>query len=157
MPDDENMSVFGGQNLTCTATEVPVAGTDNHIGIEASSGVWNTVADTSFIRNLSSGQDQDLICSADHVVQVQSNQINNIQQSQRTTAQREITITSAENQIHVKAATEIILEVGASKIVMTADGRIEISGVNIAITGDIILSQASTQNTIIGGMVDINP
>ena len=157
MADNQNKAVFGRQSETRTAREVPAAGTDNHIDVELSDGTWNGITNNSFIRNLSGGQDQDLIRTADHVVHIQNNQVVRIEQSQRTTARGEITITSTENQIHLKAATEIVLEVGKSKITMTADGRIEIAGVEITITGDVILSNATRHNTIIGGMVDINP
>lgn len=157
MADNQNKPVFGGQSETRTAREVPAAGTDNHVDIDLSDGTWNGITDSSFIRNLAGGQDQNLIRSADHVVQVKKNQIVKIEQAQHTTAKGEITIISTENQIYLKAATKIVLEVGKSKITMTADGRIEIAGVEITITGDVILSNAARQNTIIGGMVDINP
>jgi hypothetical protein len=157
MADQQNKPVFSGQSETRTASEVPAAGTDNHIDINLSDGRWNGITNNSFIRNLSGGQDQDLIRSADHVVQIQNSQLVRIEQSQRTRARGEITITSTENRIHVQAETEIVLEVGKSKITMSADGRIEIAGVEIAITGDAILSNAVRQNTVIGGMVDINP
>jgi hypothetical protein len=157
MADQQNKPVFSRQSETRTASEVPAAGTDNHIDINLSNGKWNGITDNSFISNLSGGQDQDLIRSADHVVQIQNSQLVRIEQSQSTRARGEITITSTDNKIHVKAATEIVLEVGKSRITMTADGRIEIAGVEITITGDAILSNATRQNTVIGGMVDINP
>jgi hypothetical protein len=157
MPEDKVDEVFDKRSLTRTVKILPEPGTDGHALIDGSKSVWNGIIDTSFINNLSGGQEQNLVLSADHVVQVQNSQIVIIQQAQSTTAQQEITITSAENQIHVKAATQIILEVGKSKITLAADGRIEISGVNITIKGDVVNSNATSQNTITGGMVDINP
>jgi hypothetical protein len=154
---DKNKPVFEQKTEILTGTKVPEAGKDNHVDIEMSSGKWNGITDSAFIQNLAGGQDQDLIRSADHVVQVQKNQIVNIELAQHTTAKKEITVTSKENHVHVKAATEIVLEVGKSRITMRADGRIEIAGVEIVITGDAILSNATRQNTVIGGMVDINP
>jgi len=154
---EQNNAVFNQQSETRTAQEVPAAGKDNHIDIDQSDGAWNGITISSFIKNLSGGQDQELIRSEDHVIRVQRNQIVNIGLSAQTTANEEITITSTENQIYVKAATQIVLEVGKSRMTMTADGRIEIVGVEIAITGDAILSNATRQNTVIGGMVDINP
>jgi len=157
MPGNGNNKVFGKQSLTRTATEVPDPGTDSHAEIMGSYGVWNDITNTAFINKLPAGQEQELVSTADHVVQVQNNQIVRIQQAQATTAKQEIMITSAENQVYVKAATQITLEVGNSRIIMTADGKIEIAGVEIAIMGDLILSKASEQNIIIGGRVDINP
>jgi len=109
------------------------------------------VVDNSFINDLSSGQYQNLTSSADYVEHFQKNHIVTIQESQSTTAQQKITITSAENEIHVIAATTITLEVGKSKIVMTKDGKIKITGVEIEI-------EATETNKIIGKKrVDINP
>jgi uncharacterized protein (DUF2345 family) len=154
---DENKPVFNEKTEIPTANKVPKAGTDNHIDIAMSSGQWDVITNSTFISDFAAGQDQDLIRSADHVVQVQKNQLVNIGEAQKTTANREITITSTEKHIHVKAATNIVLEVGKSKITMTVDGKIEIAGVEIKITGDTILSKATSQNTVIGAMVDINP
>ncbi|MDJ0943329.1 MAG: type VI secretion system tip protein TssI/VgrG [Kiloniellales bacterium] len=91
-----------------------------------------------------------------------------------------IAITSAEAHIHVTAATEIKLEVGSSKLLMKADGSIELSGVSLAINGStsvsiagasitseatsdhntkggIVVSEGTTSNTVKGGMVMLNP
>jgi hypothetical protein len=157
MPENKIDEVFNKRRLTPTVKDVSEPGTDGHALIDGSKSVWNGIIDTSFINNLSGGQEQNLVLSADHVVQVQNSQIVIIQRAQSTTAQQEISITSAQNQIHVKAATQIVLEVGKSKITMAADGSIEISGVNITIKGDVVNSNATSQNTITGGMVDINP
>jgi len=158
MPENKVDEVFNKLSLTRTVKQVPEPGADNHAIIDGSRSPWkDTVINTSFINNLLGGQEQQLVLSADHIVQVQNSQIVRIQQAQSTTAQQEITITSAENKVHVKAATQIILEVGKSKITMSADGTIEISGVNITVKGEIVNSNATSHNTITGGMVDINP
>ncbi|OYP35464.1 type VI secretion system Vgr family protein [Rhodopirellula sp. MGV] len=96
-----------------------------------------------------------------------------------TTVKKEITIDSETQHIHVTAATEIKLEVGKSKLLMKADGTIEISGMNIAIEGKesvnihgaavtskadnnnvlegaMVLSQAKANNMIKGGMIMLN-
>jgi type VI secretion system secreted protein VgrG len=96
------------------------------------------------------------------------------------TVSKEILITSQTAHVYVTAATEIKLEVGASKLHMFADGRIELSGVNIAIDGSakvrthgaevtseadaqhqtkgaIVISEGSATNTVKGGMVMLNP
>jgi hypothetical protein len=157
MPENKVDEVFNKRSLTRTVNELQ-AGTDDHALINGSNSAWNDgIIKTSFINNLSGGQEQHLVLSADHVVQVQNSQIVIIQKAQSTTAQQEITITSVENQIHVKAATQIILEVGKSKITMASDGTIVISGVNVTVTGEVVNSNATNQNTIVGGMVDINP
>ncbi|MBO0859041.1 MAG: hypothetical protein J2P21_11310 [Chloracidobacterium sp.] len=157
MPDSGNNKVFGRQSLTRTAREVPGPGMDSHAEIKGGAGVWNGITNSAFFNKLPAGQEQELISTADHVIHVQNNQIVRIQQAQATTATQEITITSTENQVYVKAATKITLEVGNSRIIMAADGKIQIVGVEIAIMGDLILTKASEQNIIIGGRVDINP
>jgi hypothetical protein len=112
MTDNENNAVFNRRSLTRTATEVPGPETDGHADIGNSNGAWNGITNTSFINNLSGGQEQTPVLSADHIVQIQHNQTVKIQQAQSTTARQEMTITSAENQIQVKASTQIVLEVG---------------------------------------------
>jgi len=100
--------------------------------------------------------------------------------NQNTTVKQDITITSSTGKIHVKAATEIKLETGASSILLKSDGSISINGVSIAINGSqsvdthgmsvttqadadhntrgaIILSEASATNTVKGAMVMLNP
>jgi type VI secretion system secreted protein VgrG len=95
-------------------------------------------------------------------------------------ANKEIVTTSETAHIHDTAATEIKLEVGASKLLMKADGSISLEGVNITINGKtivtvlggivhseaksehqtkgaIVLSEGSGTNTIKGGMVMLNP
>ena len=91
-----------------------------------------------------------------------------------------INVESASKNIHIKAATEILLEVGASTISMKANGDIEIKGVNITVNGSasvtlkstmitseataqnttkgaIVLSDGSAKNTVQGGVVLLNP
>ncbi|SRR6266508_3147777 len=95
MPDSENNEVFNRRLKTCAAKEVPAPGTDNHATIDGSNSVRNGITKSPFIKKLSGGQEQHLVFSADHVVQVQHNQIVKIQQAQNTTAQQEITIIKA--------------------------------------------------------------
>jgi len=96
------------------------------------------------------------------------------------TVKQEILITSQSSHIYVTASTEIKLEVGASKLLMKADGSIELNGVNLAINGSqkvkthggevssqadtqhqingaIVVSDGSATNTVRGGMVMLNP
>jgi type VI secretion system secreted protein VgrG len=97
------------------------------------------------------------------------------------TANKEITIVSQTAHIHVTAATQIKLEVGASKLLMQSNGQIELTGTAIAINGSksvsiyggnvtseakalnhtigaTVVSDASTTNTINGkAAVMLNP
>ena len=98
---------------------------------------------------------------------------------QNTTVTSDITIVS-KAKIHITAADEILLEVGASKLLMKSDGSIELSGKNIAVKGSekvgiagasiaseasndhtisgmLVVSKGSTSNTVQGGMVMLNP
>ncbi|MCC9602680.1 type VI secretion system tip protein VgrG [Stieleria sp. JC731] len=96
-----------------------------------------------------------------------------------TTVNKEILVDSETQHIHITAATEIKLEVGKSKLLMKADGTIELSGMNIAIDGKesvnihgaavtskadnnnvmegaMVLSKAKANNMIKGGMIMLN-
>lgn len=109
--------------------------------------------------------------------------------TQTTTVKNDITVQSTSgpilvqahgNQVHVEAATNIVLHVGASRLSMDAAGNIELSGVNVAIRGTaavgihggvvsseadtthqtkgaIVLSEGAATNTVKGGMVMLNP
>jgi type VI secretion system secreted protein VgrG len=99
---------------------------------------------------------------------------------QSTTVKNDIDITSQSGHVHIKASTEILLEVGSSKLLMKADGSIELSGVAIAVKGSaevrikggnvmseadanhtikgaLVMSEGSGTNTVKGGMVMLNP
>lgn len=102
------------------------------------------------------------------------------QNAQETTVTQGITVTSTGSFMHVKTATDIVLEVGASKVALYSDGRIEIKGKSIAIhgsdavnvsgmsikeeatndhsiSGNIVKSSGTTSNTVRGAMVMLNP
>jgi type VI secretion system secreted protein VgrG len=104
----------------------------------------------------------------------------NYDATQTTNVGKEIKITSKGSSVHITAATEIKLEVGASKLLMKSDGSIQISGKNIAITGseeikshggsitteattdhnmkgNILVTEGVASNTVKGGMVMLNP
>jgi len=95
MSDNENNEVFNRRSLTCAEKEVPDPGTDNHAAIDGSNSLRNGITNAPFIKNLSGGQELHLVLSADHVVQIQLNQIVKIQQAQNTTAQQEMMIIGA--------------------------------------------------------------
>ncbi|GKQ56986.1 type VI secretion system Vgr family protein [Sphaerotilus sulfidivorans] len=109
--------------------------------------------------------------------------------TQTTTVKNDITVQSTSgpilvqahgNQVHVEAATNIVLHVGASRLSMDAAGNIELSGVNVTVKGTaavaikggvvtseadtthqtkgaIVLSEGAATNTVKGGMVMLNP
>jgi type VI secretion system secreted protein VgrG len=99
---------------------------------------------------------------------------------QTNTVNKSIDVTSQTAYIHLKAETEIQLEVGSSKLLMKKDGTISLTGVSIGVTGStsvtvkggvvhseadsehqtkgaIVMSDGSATNTIKGGMVMLNP
>jgi type VI secretion system secreted protein VgrG len=99
---------------------------------------------------------------------------------QSNTVNKSIDITSKTAYIHLKADTEIQLEVGSSKLLMKKDGTIEMTGIDIAVKGSkmvtikggivhseadsehqtkgaVVMSDGSATNTIKGGMVMLNP
>jgi type VI secretion system secreted protein VgrG len=96
------------------------------------------------------------------------------------TVKNQIEVTSQTQYIYLTASTEIKLEVGASKLHMFSDGRIKLTGQNIAIDGaqkvrihsmeiaseadmqhqtkgTIVVSEGSATNTVKGAMVMLNP
>ena len=143
----DNNKVFSGASETPTSASFE----DYKVDFNGSNGLLNCFAMPGFIEKLPVGQDQNTIVGTDHILSVQESQKIAIQKEQSTTAQKKITITSNEDEIYIKAATQITLEVGRSKIVMASDGTIQIIGVNLVIKG-------TGTNTIIGQKrVDINP
>ena len=102
------------------------------------------------------------------------------QDVQETRVTKSIIIASGTSNILIEAATDITLHVGASKLAMYADGRIELSGKAVAINGSdavnvsgmsiksdagndhsisgkLVMSSGSTSNTVKGAMVMLNP
>ncbi len=73
---------------------------------------------------------------------------------QSNTVSQEIEITSQTAKIHVGAATEIKLEVGASSLEMKADGTITLKGLNVSVEGKAMMETKSEgMNTIKGAIV----
>jgi type VI secretion system secreted protein VgrG len=102
------------------------------------------------------------------------------QDVQETRVTKSITIVSGTSNILIEASTDITLHVGASKLAMYSDGRIELSGKAVAIKGSdavnvsgmsikedagndhsisgaIVMSSGSVSNTVKGAMVMLNP
>jgi hypothetical protein len=112
---------------------------------------WTRIASLKFIKQLGSGQVQELDTGDDVIHGIQKDQHVVILGSQDTTALGQITIESRDDAIFVTAKTQIVLAVGDSRIVMKNDGTIEI------VCKDFT-AKATNKNTIIGQeRVDINP
>jgi hypothetical protein len=146
----KKFSVFTADTAVRTRTAAQLAEADSRIRISRSDDAnYASQVKTGLMRSLSPGQSQTLIKTDDEVVQIENNQL--------TKAVGQIVMKSENEHIHIKAATDITLEVGNSKLIMRADGTIQLIGIKVFVEGDSILSQATTQHTIIGGRVDINP
>lgn len=101
---------------------------------------------------------------ADCLVQGDLNETYNGKQN--TTVDKELNITSSTSCIHLKASTDIVLEVGESRLEMYQDGTINLTGNSIALSakeilvlnsekememfGENITSTATKQNNMIG-------
>ncbi|HKX33495.1 MAG TPA: hypothetical protein VJ302_37805 [Blastocatellia bacterium] len=143
-------SVFTGHAVIITKKSVRDPRADSHIPISRSDAAdFALTVKPSFIREILPGQSQTITRSGDEVIQVETNQT--------TSAVGQIVLESENAHIHIKAASEITLEVGNSKLIMKSDGTIQLIGIKIFVEADQILSQATTQHTIMGGRVDINP
>jgi hypothetical protein len=143
MPDDGNSQVFGADNLTCTATPVPPAGADNHLSIPTNSlGDYYSVTNQCFVSGQDAGQQQISVRTGDHTNQVADNQY--------TIVIGEVVIRSQTNQIFIKAATRIELNVGASKLVMDKDGNITLTGKTIKIEGSSSTEIVAPNNHVCG-------
>jgi type VI secretion system secreted protein VgrG len=68
-----------------------------------------------------------------------------------TTVKSSINVKSASDEIVIDGATKITLQSGASKIELYADGRINIVGKNLTITGDTDAKLSSPKVAISGG------
>ncbi len=76
--------------------------------------------------------------------------------SQTTKANEKISITSSGDEIALTAATKIVLKAGASSISLAADGTIELTGVNIKISGDAEAKLASGANSVTCNTAEVN-
>jgi len=128
---------------------------------------------------ISDGSYSHDVSSSTATYHVSGSVIENYDDKQTTTVANDISITSDNSKISIKAATEILLETGSSSITMKSDGTIIIEGVDIAIngtsitihgtsvtsqadadhntSGNIVVSNGSAVNTVKGGMVMLNP
>ena len=90
-----------------------------------------------------------------------ANQTTKVTSNQATTVGNNIDVTAKSGYIHVKAATEILLEVGSSSLLLKSDGSIKLQGVNIAVDGSAqtnihggdVISNADGNHLIGGGLV----
>jgi hypothetical protein len=149
MSADQAMEVF--DQMRQIETTARPNDDDHQVDIRGSNGDWRLITSLAFITELPPGQVQEVETSDDVIRAIQQNQQVAVLGRQDTTALGQITISSREAAIFVTAETQIVLEVGNSKIVMANDGTIQIIGVNI-------VTAATETNTIIGKKrVDINP
>jgi type VI secretion system secreted protein VgrG len=123
----------------------------------------------------------------DDTQSVKNNRLITVDGTHTETVKKSIAVTSSDANYHLTTKTEIVLEVGASKITMKADGTINIEGINISVTGvavavdgsanvsihgmtvtsqadatneikgAMVMSEGSAVNTVKGGMVMLNP
>jgi hypothetical protein len=148
MPDDA--TVFDSKKLICTKTPVPDAGGDNHVPVSADGmGDFPAFDAAGFMQVFGPGQQQTCVRSDDQILQVQNNQTTKVQGA--------VVLESVENIIHIKAAQKITIEVGKSKLEMSADGTITLTGERISVLGKNLLTDAAEVSTIKGGKVEINP
>jgi type VI secretion system secreted protein VgrG len=130
-----------------------------------------TVTDGNYVHKVNTGT---------AAITVKGKVTETFQDAQETNVTQSVTLVSKSSCVHVTASTDIILEVGLSKLALYSDGRIELSGkavgikgtdaVNISgmsiksdagndhsISGKIVMSSGDTSNTVKGKMVMLNP
>ena len=148
------------------------------ITIHAQKDMQTTVEhdDTQTVHN-----DRVIFVDGTHTETIKKNTTITVTEGNETnTVKQEIVITSQTAHVHIEACTEIQLHVGASKLLMKSDGKIELDGVDIAINGSskvsvhggevassadtthsisgaTVVSDGSATNTVKGGMVMLNP
>src|SRR5262245_55841797 len=105
----KKFSVFTADTAVKTRTATKQAEADSRIRISRSDDAsYASQAKTGLMRSLSPGQSQTLIKSDDEVIQVETNQ--------QTKAVGQILLKSENENIYIKAATDITIEVGNSKL-----------------------------------------
>jgi type VI secretion system secreted protein VgrG len=157
---DDRQTVHNNRTITVNGTHTETIKKDTTIKITEGKLVHDVVANTA-------------------TYHVQGDVKENFDATQKTTVGNEIEIKSNSAHIHLTAATEIKLEVGASSLLMKSDGSIKLKGIDIAVDGvtvnthgvsvtsqadadhntkgAIVISEASGANTVKGGMVMLNP
>jgi len=138
-----------------------------------------TIALGNFTHNVNTGT-ADYYVKSNLFEKYDANQTTTVTSSQKTSVGDNIEITAQSGYIHLTAFTEIKLVVGSSTLLMSYDGSIQLSGVNIAINGSesinfhggsinskadndhniigaIVTSHGSATNTLKGRMVMLNP
>lgn len=73
------------------------------------------------------------------------------------TIKKDAKVTITDGSYTLQAKKSITVQVGKSSIYMDSDGQIKIEGKNITINGEFVYSEGKETNTIVGGMVKINP
>ncbi len=148
MSADQAMEVFDQKRQTETTVRPD---DDDKVDIRGSLGDWRRIASPDFMTQLPPGQVQEVETGDDVIRAIEKDQQVVVLGKQDTAVQGQITISSREDAIIVSAATQIVLVVGDSQIVMKNDGTIEIDCKDFT-------AKATNRNRIIGiERVDINP
>jgi type VI secretion system secreted protein VgrG len=177
--NNEMITLHGQKDMTTTIEHDNTLTVKNDHTITVNGKHTETITKDAAIKITQGKYDHDVAANTAHY-HVQGAVTEDFDTNQQTTVAKEIVITSKTAHIHVTAATEIQLLVGASKLLMKRDGSIELSGKNIAISGaqtvqiqgesitseakedhnikgGILITEGVASNTVRGGMVMLNP
>jgi type VI secretion system secreted protein VgrG len=175
----EMITIHGQKDMTTTIEHDETLHVKNDRSITVDGKHTETITKDTKIKIVSGPYDHDVAGNTAHY-HVQGALTEDYDTTQTTTVANDIVITSKSTCVHIKAATEIQLLVGASKLLMKNDGSIELSGNNIAIKGAvtvqvkggsiteeadtdfnmkgaILVTEGAASNTVKGGMVMLNP
>jgi hypothetical protein len=148
MSADQAMEVFDKKRQIETTARPK--DDDQQVDTKGSNGDWRRIASINFIKDLPSGQVQEVETGDDVIRAVEKDQQVVVLGRQDTMALGQITISSRKDAIFVTAETQIVLAVGDSRIVIRNDGTIEI------VCKDLI-AKATNETRIVGiQRVDIN-
>jgi len=173
---DQTITV--GQNRTKQVDGNETNSTKGNLTVSVDGTHTETIKQNTTI-SISDGSYSHDVASSTATYHVSGSVVENYDDKQTTTVANDISITSDNSKISIKAATEILLETGSSSIKMKSDGTIIIEGVDIAIngtsitihgasvtsiadadhntSGNIVVSNGKAVNTVQGGMVMLNP
>lgn len=158
---DETQHVINNRKINVDGTHTETIAKDTTI----------TVSEGNYVHQVATGTAS---------ITVKGKVTETFQDAQDTTVTSGITITSSTSFVHINAATDIILQVGASRLALYKDGRIELQGKAVAITGSdavniagmsikqaagndhnisgqLVISEGAVSNTVKGAMVMLNP
>ncbi|MBN1758539.1 MAG: type VI secretion system tip protein VgrG [Chitinispirillaceae bacterium] len=141
---DASDSVSGNSSVTVSKDSTETVKQNKTITIDGTH--TETVKGDTSVTISSGGYTLD-VQSGTGTIKVKGNVTETFQGEQKTTVTKGITVTSSSNSIKLKAATDITLEVGMSKLEMKRDGTINLSGVKIGVKGmDLALTGSASVN-----------